>query len=71
MYELYPDNIKELTLNDPSELVKHQVTDAMLWAESFCATFKKIGANPDSIEPGWMVGWFASAIETTKDSQRK
>ncbi len=44
-------------------LIKYQVTDASFWAASLCAREAAKG-----YDESWMIGWFANAIETTKDS---
>lgn len=47
-------------------------TDAMEWAEEFCAAFVVVGrpgcAVDDSDNVGLMVGWFANAIETGRSA---
>jgi len=40
----------------------------MMWAKCFCATAKKLGHD---LEPDWMVGWFANAIETASDVRHR
>jgi lipopolysaccharide biosynthesis regulator YciM len=46
-------------------------TDAMVWAEEWCASATKIVAEGRSlIDPGWMVTWFANAIETARSAER-
>lgn len=40
--------------------------DASKWASAFCQTAKKLGQD---IDEGWMVGWFANAIEASWDKR--
>lgn len=40
--------------------------DASKWAASFCAIARALGHNLDE---GWMIGWFANAIETAHDKR--
>ena len=37
--------------------------DAAKWASEFCKTCEKLGIK--NIDEGWMIGWFANAIETS------
>lgn len=37
--------------------------DAAKWAEAFCQHAKKLGHG--DIDEGWMIGWFANAIENS------
>ncbi len=57
------DEIKE-----PVDLVKTQCTDAREWARQFIDTVNVQGWTLEDIDEGLMLAWFASAIETTKDS---
>ena len=57
------DDLLKLVKEDPSNLIKCQITDAQLWAESLCSI-----EGAKDYDKGWMISWFASAIETTKDS---
>jgi hypothetical protein len=41
--------------------------DAAAWAAEFCKTAKKLGYG--DIDEGWMIGWFANAIETAHDKR--
>jgi hypothetical protein len=38
--------------------------DAVKWAAAFCETAKDQGHD---IDEGWMIGWFANAIECAHD----
>lgn len=42
--------------------------DASLWAAAFCQTAKKLGQE---IDEGWMIGWFANAIEGSWDKRTR
>ncbi len=37
--------------------------NAMNWARAFCQTAKSLGYSLGDDPEGWMVGWFANAIE--------
>jgi len=39
--------------------------DAAKWAAAFCQHAKKLGH--ENIDEGWMIGWFANAIEHSHD----
>ena len=65
------DTLLELVKHEPDALVKYEVTDAMLWAESFESTIKRNKSTIEDINASWLVAWFASAIETTKDSMSR
>jgi len=59
---------------DFSAMKSHQIIlacgdDAGMWASAFCQTATKLGMD---IDEGWMIGWFANAIEAawTKRMQR-
>jgi hypothetical protein len=39
-----------------------------LWAAAFCQTAKKLGQE---IDEGWMIGWFANAIEAAWEKRVK
>lgn len=52
-----------------SEVVKrlHSTTDAYVWAEEWCKVARRLQAEgEDLVDEGWMIGWFANAIETAK-----
>jgi hypothetical protein len=46
---------------------KLETTDAMVWAEEWCKIATKIAIREQTwvalVDEGWMVGWFANAIE--------
>lgn len=43
--------------------------NAMNWAKAFCATAKSLGIDLGKDPEGWMVGWFANAIECADDAR--
>lgn len=43
--------------------------DASKWAAAFCQYAKKLGH--EGIDEGWMIGWFANAIEHGADVKRQ
>lgn len=52
----------------PSHVLIALGDDAEKWATAFCQHARQLGI-PD-IDPGWMVGWFANAIEHSSDVRR-
>jgi len=44
-----------------SEMLQDVGDDAQKWAAAFCQTAEKLGHH--GIDEGWMIGWFANAIE--------
>jgi hypothetical protein len=55
-----------------SELLAHIGTDAMRWAEAWCRIAREIEQADDGrliVDEGWMVGWFANAIEAGRASE--
>jgi methenyltetrahydromethanopterin cyclohydrolase len=53
---------------DPLDLVKAGSTNAQLWGKSFMDKIKMGQYSRSDIDEGLMISWFASAIETAKDS---
>lgn len=51
----------DYTTMSPSEMLEALGDDASKWAAAFCQTALKLGHN--GIDEGWMIGWFANAIE--------
>jgi hypothetical protein len=49
------------------ELLAYMGTDAAKWADEFCKVARDHGHNLDE---GWVLGWFANAIETARDIGR-
>lgn len=41
--------------------------DAMQWSRAFCQIAKSRGIDLGDDPEGWMVGWFANAIEYSHD----
>lgn len=56
MTEIAPD----YTAMSDGKMLEMLGDNAELWAEAFCQIAKKQGHN---IDEGWMIGWFANAIE--------
>lgn len=46
-------------------MVQELGADAAKWAAAFCQTAEKLGHA--GIDEGWMIGWFANAIEHSYD----
>ena len=47
----------------------HATTDAQVWARAWCAIARRLHAEgEDLIDEGWMIGWFANAIETGRSA---
>jgi hypothetical protein len=53
-------------MND-GELLKYMGTDGRKWAEEFCKIARDKG---HVLDEGWMIGWFANAIEAGRDARR-
>ena len=53
---------------DPQDLVKARSTNAQLWAKSFFDQIGKGHFSRNSIDEALLHSWFATIIETTKDS---
>lgn len=52
----------------------YSTSDAMVWAEEWCKVAREIVAANDGrqlIDRGWMISWFANAIETAKMIESK
>lgn len=46
-------------------------TDAQAWAQEWCRIArKKEREGEDAIDEGWMLTWFANAIETGREAGR-
>lgn len=46
----------------------YSTTDAQVWAEEWCNVAKELEAKgAPLIDEGWMIGWFANAIETSRN----
>lgn len=46
----------------------YATTDGAVWAKEFCDVAKRNGADLDE---GWVIGWFANAIETGRTHGQK
>jgi len=57
------EEIEKMCIEDPSNLIKWHITDARLWTKSFMNVCGKL-------DEGCLLGWFANAIETAKDTPR-
>ena len=71
VYFLKRKTMAETYKTDPGELVKTLDTNAQHWAQSFMGMIETGHFSKEDIDEGLMISWFASAIETTKDSCRK
>ena len=50
----------------------HSTDDAMVWAVEWCKVARRLsGEGRSLIDEGWMVGWFANAMETAKRIDRE
>lgn len=61
---------------DPGETFGYllDTCDAMEWSKAWCETAASVmlreGTPAALLDPGWMVAWFANAIETAKNIER-
>jgi hypothetical protein len=55
----------DYTAMDGNDMVNACGADAAKWASAFCQHAKKI--NGIELDEGWMIGWFANAIEYSYD----
>lgn len=58
----------DYTTMEAGDMLKAMGDDATKWAAAFCQIATKIG-HP-GIDEGWMIGWFANAIEHSSDVRR-
>jgi hypothetical protein len=61
-------DVPDYTAMDGPKMLAAMGDDAMKWAVAFCQTARKLGHH--GIDEGWMVGWFANAIEHSSDVRR-
>jgi hypothetical protein len=61
-------DVPDYTAMSDGEMVVALGDDGMKWAVAFCQMARKLGHH--GIDEGWMVGWFASAIEHSSDVRR-
>ncbi len=52
----------DYTAMQPGHMLDALRDDASLWAKAFCQHARNLGQE---IDEGWMIGWFANAIETS------
>ena len=58
-----PTTTDYTAMSEP-DLLNAMSDDASQWAAAFCQIAKKLGHD---IDEGWMIGWFANAIERSHD----
>jgi len=58
----------DYTVMDGPEMLKAMSDDATKWAAAFCQIAAKLGHA--GIDEGWMISWFANAIEHSSDVRR-
>jgi hypothetical protein len=58
----------DYTAMDTVELYQALQDDASKWAAAFCQHAEKLGHH--GIDEGWMIGWFAAAIEHSSNVRR-
>ncbi len=56
------DGTPDYTAMQPGHMLDALRDDASAWAAAFCQHAKALGQE---IDEGWMIGWFANAIETS------
>ena len=60
-------NAPDYTAMTAPQMLEACGDDAMAWSHAFCQTAAKLGINLGDDPEGWMVGWFANAIEHSHD----
>ena len=60
----FPDT-RDYTAMEGPQLLSELRDDAMSWAIAFNQHAAKLGYQP--MDEGWLVGWFANAIENSHD----
>lgn len=58
----------DYTAMDGPTMLREVADNAQKWAEAFCQHAKKLGHG--DIDEGWMVAWFANAVEHSSDVRR-
>ena len=53
------------------EVDLHSTTDAKIWAKRFIEAIESNVNTADPHDEGFMIGWFANAIETGREAGRK
>jgi len=59
----------DYTAMDGPQLLSALGDDAYKWAEAFCQHVKKFDGGKE-LDHGWMITWFANAIEHSHDVRR-
>lgn len=59
----------DYTVMTPGRMIEAMGTDAMRWAIAFCQMKDKMGWQTGNIDVDLMIGWFASAIQSMRDSK--
>ena len=67
MSEAQPNEVDYTFMTGP-DLLTALGDDASRWAAAFCQHAKRLGHT--DIDEGWMIGWFANAIEHSSDVRR-
>lgn len=62
-------NTPDYTAMSGPQLLAELGDNAAAWAAAFCQHAKKLGHG--DIDEGWMIGWFANAIENSTDVRRR
>jgi hypothetical protein len=62
------EEVPDYTAMSDGEMVTALGDDAMKWSVAFCQVARKLGHH--GIDEGWMVSWFAPAIEHSNDVRR-
>lgn len=57
----------DYTAMESVEMLTALGDDAGKWAAAFCQTFAKVHPDQPVPDEGWMIGWFANAIEHSHD----
>lgn len=65
---LYAPNDPDFTVMEAPEMLKALSDDASQWAKAFRQTALKLGYS--DMDEGWLIGWFANAIEYSADVRR-
>ncbi len=63
--------VTDYTLLDSPNLLRALGDDAASWAKAFVQHAKKVQARGDDpLDEGWLISWFANAIEHSSDVRR-
>jgi hypothetical protein len=55
-------------IETPADMLERLRDNAQLWAQEFNATAQKLGYS--DMDEGWLIGWFANAIEYSHSIRR-